>query len=257
MVLLRHTAKHGEQVAVELLHVAGIVLDPCKASGGRFPEAFSEGSAFLRVQVVAAADLSMGSKSLPVPYCALATGYRDQPWAAKAAGQPECNTAPELRQRNPRWNARCRLQMPKAYVSPSRVEFCKDEVAPQELELSVRVMDAGGLRGDRVAGEARISLEQARGAGTFRLLGGGYASISVRWSKGGEEGLDDFGTREHFENFEQAIHFWSQQDLSSPTGVARAQKEFEAGSCLKGRVALLVTDRPVFCSWVHIPISMI
>lgn len=50
------------------------------------------------------------------------------------------------------------------------------------VELTVRVMDAGGLRGDRPAGEARVPLRGDRGAGTFRLLGGGYATVSLRWS---------------------------------------------------------------------------
>ncbi|CAE7875116.1 unnamed protein product [Symbiodinium sp. KB8] len=210
MVLLRHTAKHGEQ-----------------ASAGYFTEVLSDGST-VQVEVIAAADLSMGSKSLPVPYCALATGYRGQPWAAKASGKPECNTPPALRQRHPRWNALCKLQLPKAYVSPSRVEFCKDDSAPQEIELSVRVMDAGGLRGDRMAGEARIPLSQARGAGTFRLLGGGYASLSVRWSE-----VRGFGAAQEpsepsdFAEFEEAMCFWSRQDLATPTGVQRAQRELQ------------------------------
>eukprot|EP00439_Symbiodinium_sp_Y106_P052817 s3443_g7.t1 len=207
MVLLRHTAKHGEQ------------------AGAGFTEVLSDAST-VQVEVIAAADLSMGSKSLPVPYCALATGYRGQPWAAKASGKPECNTSPALRQRHPRWNALCKLQLPKAYVSPSRVEFCKDDSAPQEVELSVRVMDAGGLRGDRMAGEARISLRQARGAGTFRLLGGGYASLSVRWSEPGGLGASP-SELSNFAEFEEALCFWSRQDLATPAGVQRAQRELQ------------------------------
>ena len=205
-----------------------------EAGAGYFPEAaeaLSDGSSVqsVQVEVIAAADLSMGSKSLPVPYCALATGYRGQPWAAKAAGKAECITPPALRQRNPRWNALCKLRLPKAYVSPSRVEFSKDEAAPQEVELSVRVMDAGGLRGDRMAGEARIPLSGSCGAGTFRLLGGGYASLSVRWScpsefREEEEELETFRAK----SFEEAVQFWSKQDLATCAGIARAQREFQA-----------------------------
>ena len=211
-------ASHGDYGSFSLLP---------QASAGYFTEVLSDGST-VQVEVIAAADLSMGSKSLPVPYCALATGYRGQPWAAKASGKPECNTPPALRQRHPRWNALCKLQLPKAYVSPSRVEFCKDDSAPQEIELSVRVMDAGGLRGDRMAGEARIPLSQARGAGTFRLLGGGYASLSVRWSE-----VRGFGAAQEpsepsdFAEFEEAMCFWSRQDLATPTGVQRAQRELQ------------------------------
>ncbi|CAE7338442.1 unnamed protein product [Symbiodinium sp. CCMP2456] len=212
MVLLRHTAKHGEQ-----------------ASAGYFTEVVSDGST-VQVEVLAAADLSMGSKSLPVPYCALATGYRGQPWAAKASEKPECNTQPALRQRHPRWNALCKLQLPKAYVSPSRVDFCKDASAnpAPEIELSVRVMDAGGLRGDRMAGEARIPLSQARGAGTFRLLGGGYASLSVRWSEvRGFASEPSESEPSDFAEFEEALCFWSRQDLATPAGVQRAKRDLQ------------------------------
>lgn len=52
-----------------------------------------------------------------------------------------------------------------------------------ELELSVRVLDGGALRGDKLLGEARVPLAGAGvGAATFRLLGGGYASLSLRWA---------------------------------------------------------------------------
>ena len=106
------------------------------------------------------------------------------------------------------------------------MEFCKDDSAPQEVELSVRVMDAGGLRGDRMAGEARISLRQARGAGTFRLLGGGYASLSVRWSEPGGLGASP-SELSNFAEFEEALCFWSRQDLATPAGVQRAQRELQ------------------------------
>ncbi|CAJ1414210.1 unnamed protein product [Effrenium voratum] len=204
MVLLRHTAKHGEQT-----------MDVPAGFG-------AAGGDAVRVEIISAADLSLGSKSLPVPYCSLAVGYAGQPWAAKfSSANRECNTPPALRQRHPRWSARCQLGLPQAYVSPSRVDFSKEEPSEPLPELSVRVMDAGGLRGDRVAGEARVPLS-ASGCGTFRLLGGGYASLSLRWAVGGRPAAL------RRPDFERAVGFWSQQDLSSPTGLTHAQLELAA-----------------------------
>ncbi|CAK0885847.1 unnamed protein product [Prorocentrum cordatum] len=51
------------------------------------------------------------------------------------------------------------------------------------MELTVRVMDAH-VRGDACVGEARLPLRDTAesGAVTVRLLGGGFASCSIRWS---------------------------------------------------------------------------
>ena len=102
----------------------------------------------------------------------------------------------------------------------SRVDFGRAP-PPPVVELTVRVMDAGGLRGDRPAGEARVALHGDRGQGTFRLLGGGYATLSLRWS------TRPCGQRpsaaEEEKAFERAIGFWSQ-----PRDVTQAQLELAA-----------------------------
>eukprot|EP00435_Cladocopium_sp_Y103_P049415 s1818_g14.t3 len=201
MVLLRHTAKHGEQQASRPpLHHA------------------------IQVEVLSATDLSF-VKSLPVPYCVVVTGYPDQPWAKKCDGR-EYKTAPALRERHPRWNALCHVAFPPDQVSVSRVEFGKAAEAPP-VELCVRVMDAGGLRGDRMAGEARVRLGASHGAGTYRLMGGGYATLSVRWSI--PERITGPGTKTPEEEaFERAANFWAVRDLSTSEGITHAQLELAA-----------------------------
>ena len=113
-------------------------------------------------------------------------------------------------------------------VSVSRVEFGKASKAPP-VELCLRVMDAGGLRGDRMAGEARVLLDGARGCGTYRLMGGGYATLSLRWSI--PERIERTGEvvrAPEDEAFERAVNFWTRQDLSSSEGITHAQLELAA-----------------------------
>ena len=165
-------------------------------------------------------------KSLPVPYCVVVTGYPDQPWGKKCDGR-EYKTSPALRERHPRWNALCHVAFPPDQVSVSRVEFGKATEAPP-VELCVRVMDAGGLRGDRMAGEARVRLGQAsHGAGTYRLMGGGYATLSVRWSIPDKNTGPSTKTPEE-EAFERAANLWAMRDLSSSEGITHAQLELAA-----------------------------
>ncbi|CAK9029929.1 unnamed protein product [Durusdinium trenchii] len=205
MVLLRHSAKHGDQQA-------------------RPAEGLSQS---LRVEVLSASDLSY-VKSLPVPYCVVVTGYPDQTWGKKLGR--ECKTAPALRQRHPRWNALCHVAFPPEQVSASRVDFQKPDAAAPSAdppELCVRVLDAGGLRGDRLCGEARVPLRGRRGAGTFRLLGGGYATVSLRWSdRRGEIQLTEVSPED--EAFERACAFWARHDLGDLAGVTHAQLELAA-----------------------------
>lgn len=113
-------------------------------------------------------------------------------------------------------------------MSVSRVDFSKAEEDEVPVELCLRVMDAGGLRGDRMAGEARVTLEPSarRGAGTFRLMGGGYGTISLRWCI--PERMAGAPKTAAEEAFERAAEFWARQELSSSEGVTHAQLELAA-----------------------------
>lgn len=168
-------------------------------------------------------------KSLPVPYCVLVTGYPNQTWSKKCKLHQEYKTAPALRQRHPRWNALCHVAFPPEQVSVSRVDFGK-AADSEPVELCLRVMDAGGLRGDRMVGEARVTLSESRGCGTFRLLGGGYATLSFRWSIPEKLHLEEprEGPSAEEAAFERAVSFWARQDLSTSTGITHAQLELAA-----------------------------
>lgn len=112
----------------------------------------------------------------------------------------------------------------------SRVDFSKAEDEAPPVELCLRVMDAGGLRGDRMAGEARVTLEPSavRGAGTFRLMGGGYGTISLRWCIPERMAGPGAPKTAAEEAFERAAEFWARQELSSSEGVTHAQLELAA-----------------------------
>eukprot|EP00434_Breviolum_minutum_P041070 symbB.v1.2.036528.t1/scaffold5180.1/size30082/4 len=114
-------------------------------------------------------------------------------------------------------------------VSVSRVDFGK-AADSEPVELCLRVMDAGGLRGDRMVGEARVTLSESRGCGTFRLLGGGYATLSFRWSIPEKLHLEEprEGPSAEEAAFERAVSFWARQDLSTSTGITHAQLELAA-----------------------------
>ncbi|CAK0847415.1 unnamed protein product [Prorocentrum cordatum] len=147
LVLLRHAAAHGPA-----------------------PEAPGEGGPTLAVELCAAADLRSPTSALGKvdSYCELALGEAGARWAAKCGPGPRATTPVALRQCSPRWGATCSLPLPGGAQAA-------------ELELSVRVMLASAVQGDRVLGEARVPLAETAGAATVRLQGAGFASLSLRW----------------------------------------------------------------------------
>lgn len=165
-VLLRHNSKHGLELASE--------------------QFVGSGGTSLRVEVWAAADLRLPRFSDITSYCALAIGPAGKPWAAKVARGQQVKTHVALHQRHPRWGAVCTLPLtlPGKAGAPRGADagYPKPPAANEPLELSVRVMNSNALRSDKLLGEARIPLVgKASGASTVRLLGGGFASISLRW----------------------------------------------------------------------------
>ncbi len=171
----------------------------------------------------------------------LVTGYPNQTWSKKCKIHQEYKTAPALRQRHPRWNALCHVAFPPEQVSVSRVDFGKATDA-EPMELCLRVMDAGGLRGDRMVGEARVTLTENRGCGTFRLLGGGYATLSFRWSIPERLQLEEprEGPSAAEAAFERAVSFWARQDLSTSTGITHAKLELAALLATESATEILV-----------------
>ena len=180
----------------------------------------------------------------------LVTGYPNQTWSKKCKLHQEYKTAPALRQRHPRWNALCHVAFPPEQVSVSRVDFGK-AADSEPVELCLRVMDAGGLRGDRMVGEARVTLSESRGCGTFRLLGGGYATLSFRWSIPEKLHLEEprEGPSAEEAAFERAVSFWARQDLSTSTGITHAQLELAALLATESAAERLVWKQKVEWVW--------
>ena len=69
--------------------------------------------------------------------------------------------------------------------------------------------------------------QASHGAGTYRLMGGGYATLSVRWSIPDKNTGPSTKTPEE-EAFERAANFWAMRDLSSSEGITHAQLELAA-----------------------------
>jgi len=128
------------------------------------------------VEVWAAGDLRCSSSASLDSYCILTVGQVGATWVEKTRNHAAVKTQLALRQRHPRWGAVCTLRLPSRY---------DEDGGP---ELTVRVMAASAMRSDKVLGEVRIGITSSpSGAKTFRLLGGGYASLSLRWSTSKEE----------------------------------------------------------------------
>ncbi|CAE8671158.1 unnamed protein product [Polarella glacialis] len=165
--------------------------------------AFAEGSsapidsgiARIRVEVVAAADLQAPSVGSLDPYCKVTVGRQGVPWSVKVKSNPEARLPVALRQGHPRWEAACVLALPP-----------EDCLSRSSSELTVRVMDARAVRQDTVLGEARVPLEFGESAGcrTVRLLGGGFASLSLRWFVL-EAGQEDIGSLQNLEASHQEL----------------------------------------------------
>lgn len=133
---------------------------------------FSCSGVHLCVELFAAADLRPPSLGEPDTYAMLVIGARGKPWAVKSACSPTVRTPVALRQRHPRWGEVCMLPVAAGGLS-------------RDAELTVRVMNAFAARAHTVLGEARLpigAIADQSGDGTFRLLGGGFASLSLRWS---------------------------------------------------------------------------
>jgi len=132
------------------------------------PSAGTFGTARISIDAIAAADLRHPRVGNPDPYCLVAVGRVGAPWAEKARSGAVAKTPVALRQRHPKWLTPLALPLP---------------AEGDDMELTVRVMDAH-VRGDACVGEARLPLRDTAesGAVTVRLLGGGFASCSIRWS---------------------------------------------------------------------------
>lgn len=133
-------------------------------------------SSALSVEVLKAADLCQPRFGDLSAYCALTVLPGGVPWQAQAGSDVrQINTSVVLRDRHPQWGSTCTVPLPLQNSASENNE---------RLELAVRVMNAGAIRSDRLLGEIRVPLvDDMRGAGTYRLQGGGHASISLRWSK--------------------------------------------------------------------------
>lgn len=150
----------------------------------------------LTVELLAAADLKPLKIADLKPYCMLVVGRPGASWGAKTAKAPAVTSPIAMRQRHPRWDAKCAVPF-----APS----VGDEDGG--LELTVRVVSAHATRTDTVLGEARVSISGGVSSNmhTLRLLGGGFASLSLRWSlDGGQEARRDRGG-----GFESALGFWA------------------------------------------------
>eukprot|EP00929_Paragymnodinium_shiwhaense_P105611 TRINITY_DN70657_c0_g1_i1.p1 TRINITY_DN70657_c0_g1~~TRINITY_DN70657_c0_g1_i1.p1 ORF type:complete len:707 (-),score=124.40 TRINITY_DN70657_c0_g1_i1:41-2161(-) len=141
----------------------------------------------LFVDIMAACDLRCPPLGEPDPYCLLAVGLRNQPWSVKVRWGTQAKVPVQLRQRHPRWGASCTLQIPCGlFIANSASIKATNDPLP-EVEVTVRVMDTRASCADTVLGEARILLaQQPEGARSMRLLAGGFASMSLRWSLRGE-----------------------------------------------------------------------
>lgn len=125
-------------------------------------------------------------------YCTGAVGSAGDTWDAKREyGQDVTQVVP--RQRNPWWSSVLRLPIP-----------------PGRSELTVRVMDSKTIGSDQLLGKVCIDLtQQPSGAGCFRLLGGGFGSLCLRW---GQENAG--GCPKGSAAFEQAVGFWAAQQAA-------------------------------------------
>lgn len=162
----------------------------------------------LTVELLAAADLKPLKIADLKPYCKLVVGRPGASWGAKAAKAPPVTSPIAMRQRHPRWDAKCSVPF-----APS----IGDEDGG--FELTVRVVSAHATREDTVLGEARVLFSEGipSSMGTIRLLGGGFASLSLRWNLGGRhEAKRDRGA-----GFESALGFWA-ANAGSEMGVPQA-----------------------------------
>lgn len=158
MVLLKHSSACREELAAQQRRA----LLPA-----------GDGTHVVLVEVLAAADLCQPRFGDLAVYCTLVIGPVGKSWDVQVAQSLQVKTHVVLRDRHPRWSAVCTLPLPRD----------ASERGGADLELAVRVMNACALRSDKLLGEVRIPLSNAmKGASTFRLMGGGHASISLRWS---------------------------------------------------------------------------
>eukprot|EP00929_Paragymnodinium_shiwhaense_P062966 TRINITY_DN31478_c0_g1_i1.p1 TRINITY_DN31478_c0_g1~~TRINITY_DN31478_c0_g1_i1.p1 ORF type:complete len:747 (-),score=129.19 TRINITY_DN31478_c0_g1_i1:139-2379(-) len=160
-------------------------------------------------------------------------------------------TAVVPRQRHPRWHSGLVLHWPHRCPPGHSLG--------SGVELTVRVMDSRTIGQDTHLGEVRIDLErEPQGARALRLLGGGFASICIRWSAAAadedvEPGAPDSPSLQSvrlpfgMEGFEHALAFWEveMQKLSSAGasmesgGLADRDKALRA---MSGRLATEMRD---------------
>jgi len=217
LVLLRHSQRCGGE---------DLPAWQQQFDGGAF-QPDSGCSSALSVEVLKAADLCQPRFSDLSAYCVMTVLPRGVPWQARAGNEVrQINTSVVLRDRHPQWGSTCTVPLPLQNSAPENNEG---------LELAVRVMNAGAIRSDRLLGEIRVPLVgDMLGASTYRLQGGGHASISLRWSKR-EPQVDASTADSHVETcpqhpgangpFEDALAFWSAHLHSSNQDAAPAAQE--------------------------------
>jgi len=152
----------------------------------------------LEVEVIAAADLR---QDFPLKifatcdsYCIVAVGGVDEPFREKCP-LGKATTRIDAGKRHPRWAGLLTLPIQGLPASP---------------EATLRAM-AKGTPGDVPLGEVRLDLVAGpAGAGCFRLLGGGFASFSLRWAlrRAEEHRKGSQPLPRGSPAFEKALAFW-------------------------------------------------
>eukprot|EP00931_Biecheleriopsis_adriatica_P041277 TRINITY_DN23614_c0_g1_i1.p1 TRINITY_DN23614_c0_g1~~TRINITY_DN23614_c0_g1_i1.p1 ORF type:complete len:659 (+),score=122.26 TRINITY_DN23614_c0_g1_i1:11-1987(+) len=185
----------------------------------------------LRVEFLSACDLREEQMVKAFATCdaygAVVVGHRGSTWSATCRRFEAAVTPVIARHRHPRWDAT--VELPAWHPL---------EVA----EVTVRVMDSHTMGSDKPLGEVRFDLAaRSSGAGCFRLRGGGFASVCLRWALSEDPGCGQLPRGDPA--FEQALNFWAAHD-GNPTQAAQTLVAFFT-DCDRERANQLLLQAPL------------